>query len=76
MVQGSPLVAICVCTAKEHVSDHRHLILTRGSGAPLAAVERTSGLLYLSEIFGERSHGGEETAMPAIGKNQQQHSMG
>ena len=43
----------CVCTAKEHVSDHLrelhyHLILTRGTGAVLAAVERVSGLLYLS----------------------------
>ena len=38
MVQRSSLVAICVCTAKEHVSSHLHalhfdLILTRGSGA-------------------------------------------
>ena len=43
----------CVCTAKEHVSDHLHavhchLILTRGSGAALAVVERVPGLLYLS----------------------------
>ena len=34
VVQGSSLVAICVCTAKEHVSYHLalhyHLILTRG----------------------------------------------
>ena len=33
----------------------------------------------LSEIFGEGSHGGEETAVPAIGNDQQQqqqHSMG
>ena len=44
---------MCVCTALEHVSDHlhalhHHLILTRGSGAALAAVERLSGLLHLS----------------------------
>ena len=43
----------CVCTAKQHVSDHLHalhyhLILTRGSGAALAAVKRVSGLLHLS----------------------------
>ena len=43
--------------------------------APLAALERVSGLLYLSETFGERSHGGEETAVPAIGNDQQQHSI-
>ena len=55
--KGAPLLpwclAICVCTAKEHVSDHLHalhyhLILTRGSGAALAAVKRVSGLLHLS----------------------------
>ena len=45
------VLAICVCTAKEHVPDHLHalhchLILTRGSGAVLAAVERVSGLLH------------------------------
>ena len=53
VVQGSSLVAICVCTAKEHVSYHLalhyHLILTRCSGAALAAVERVSDLLYLSD---------------------------
>ena len=46
-------LAICVCTAKDVASDHflalhYRLILTRGSGAALAAVERVSGLLYLS----------------------------
>ena len=55
--KGAPLLlwclAICFCTAKEHVSDHLHalhyhLILTRGSGAALAAVERVYDLLYLS----------------------------
>ena len=57
---------------------HYHLILTRGSGAALAAVERVSGLLYLVQMstFGEGSHGGEETAVPAVGGDQQQHSMG
>ena len=54
---------------------HYHLILTRGSGAALAAVERVSGLVQMS-TFGEGSHGGEETAVPAVGGDQQQHSMG
>ena len=53
-------------------------ILTRGSGAALAAVERVSALLYLSgykmSTFGEGSQGGEETAAPAAGGDQQQHS--
>ena len=57
LIRGSrelPLLWCCVCTAKEHVSDHPHalhyhLTLTRGSGAAVAAVERVSGLVYLSD---------------------------
>ena len=74
---------LVACTAKEHASDHLHalhchLILTRGSGAALAAVERVSGLLYLigtNVDLGEGSKGGEETAVPVVG-GEQQHSMG
>ena len=52
-LSSSNRLATCVCTAEEHVSDHLHalhchLILTRGGGAALAAVERVSGLFYLS----------------------------
>ena len=70
-------LAICVCTAKEHVSDHLHalhdrLILTHGSGAALAAV----GEVVQMSTLGEGSQGGEETAVPAVGGDQQQHSMG
>ena len=40
-------------------------------------MERVSGLLYLSETFGDGSHGDEQMAVPAIGNDQQQqHSMG
>ena len=79
MVQGSSLVAICVCKAKEHVSYHlhalhHHLILTRGSGAVLAALERVSGLSYLSDTNVDLLRG-EETAVSAVGGEQQQHSM-
>ena len=70
---------------KNIVSDHLHvlhyhLILTRGIGAALAAVERVCGSLYLSDkkksTFGEGSHGGEETAVPSVGGDHKQHSMG
>ena len=57
LIRGSRellLLQFCVCTANEHVSYHLHalhyhLVLTRGSGAALAAVERVSVLSYLSD---------------------------
>ena len=51
------------------------MILTRGSGAVLAALERVSGLSYLIDTNVDLLRG-EETAVSPVGGDQQQDSMG